>query len=173
MILEEEKRLTELTRKMLEFDRGDAKRCQHFLKVATFAQLIAKGEELSDSDYYTVLAAALVHDIGIKPAEAHLHCNSGKAQEQEGPAYAEALLSECGYEDAVIKRVSYLVGHHHTYSEIDGADYQILVEADFLTNLYEDGVSKVAAQTALEKIFKTQTGRELLTTMYLSEEQQF
>ena len=35
----------------------------------------------------------------------------------------------------MIRRVEYLVGHHHTYKDIDGLDYQILVEADFLVNI--------------------------------------
>ncbi len=44
-----------------------------------------------------------------------------------------------GWPETVIRRVSYLVGHHHTYTEIDGMDYQLLVEADFLVNLFEEG----------------------------------
>lgn len=38
--------------------------------------------------------------------------------------------------------MEYLVGHHHTYKDIDGLDYQILVEADFLVNYFEDGLDK-------------------------------
>ena len=63
-------------------------------------------------------------------------------------------------------RVAYLVGHHHTYTNIDGMDYQILVEADFLVNLYEDSVPKAAAQNALDKIFKTQTGKTICKEMF-------
>ena len=64
-------------------------------------------------------------------------------------------------------RVAYLVGHHHTYTNIDGMDYQILVEADFLVNLYEDSVPKAAAQSALDKIFKTQTGKTICKEMFV------
>ena len=35
----------------------------------------------------------------------------------------------------VTERVAYLIGHHHTYDKIEGMDYQILVEADFLVNI--------------------------------------
>ena len=45
-------------------------------------------------------------------------------------------------------------------------DYQILVEADFLVNLYEDSVPKAAAQNALDKIFKTQTGKTICKEMF-------
>ena len=50
------------------------------------------------------------------------------------------MLGRLHFDEKIIRRVSYLVGHHHTYDQIDGLDYQILVEADFLVNLYEDGV---------------------------------
>ena len=56
---------------------------------------------------------------------------------------------------------------HHTYTNIDGMDYQILVEADFLVNLYEDSVPKAAAQNALDKIFKTQTGKTICKEMFV------
>jgi hypothetical protein len=62
--------------------------------------------------------------------------------------------------------VSYLVGHHHTYSGIDGADYQILVEADFLVNLYEDSLPREAIMSVYNRIFKTETGRKLCGTIF-------
>ena len=60
----------------------------------------------------------------------------------------------------------YLVGHHHTYENIDGMDYQILVEADFLVNFYEDQLPAGAIRTAREKIFRTAAGRELCALLY-------
>ena len=48
------------------------------------------------------------------------------------------MLQRLQYTEEVIDRVCYLVAHHHTYSHIEGKDYQLLVEADFLVNLYED-----------------------------------
>ena len=63
------------------------------------------------------------------------------------------MLKSLGFEQDVIERVSYLVGHHHTYTDIDGMDYQILVEADFLVNILEDGLAKEAALQAYQNIF--------------------
>ena len=65
------------------------------------------------------------------------------------------MLAELGYPTDVTERVCYLVGHHHTYHDIDGADYQILVEADFLVNLYEDEISEEGQKAACENIFRT------------------
>lgn len=82
-------------------------------------------------------AAAYVHDIGIKVAEEKYGRCTGKLQEQEGPAVAREMLEKLGFEEKVPERVCYLVGHHHTYTDMDEMDYQILVEADFLVNLYK------------------------------------
>ena len=91
----------------------------------------------------------------------------GQKQELEGPPIAEKLLPACGYAPAVCARVCYLIGHHHTYVGIDGADYQILVEADFLVNIFENGMAQEAARKIRDNIFKTKTGRKLLTDLYL------
>lgn len=45
-------------------------------------------------------------------------------------------------------RVCWLVGHHHTYTDIRDLDYQILVEADCLVNLYEDDAPRSAVEAA-------------------------
>ena len=85
-----------------------------------------------------------------------------------GSAPACVLCDESQFfTPAQADRVAYLVGHHHTYTNIDGMDYQILVEADFLVNLYEDSVPKAAAQSALDKIFKTQTGKTICKEMFV------
>ena len=142
-----------LITEMIRYYAGDPKRIQHFVKVYEFAK-------------YILETAAIVHDIGIKPAEEKFGQCGGKLQEQEGPAVAQKLLAELGYPEKVIARVCYLVGHHHTYDGIDGMDYQILVEADFLVNLYEDGVSGEAVERAGEKIFRTKSGTDILETMF-------
>ena len=91
---------------------------------------------------------------------------SGRLQEQEGPFYARKMLGELGFEEADINRICYLVGHHHTYADIDGIDYQILVEADFLVNFYEDNLGKNTIETTLQKIFQTESGKTLCRLCY-------
>jgi hypothetical protein len=49
---------------------------------------------------------------------------------------------------------------------MDGLDYQILVEADFLVNIYEDQLSEDAIDSVYRKIFKTDTGKKLLKEIY-------
>lgn len=155
-----------LTEKMMSFNQSDPKRIQHFIKVHQFSQLIGHMEKLDAHTQFLTECAALVHDIGIRPAEEKYGSCTGKLQEQEGPAYARKMLEELSLEEADIARVCYLVGHHHTYTDIDGMDYQILVEADFLVNFYEDGVGSEGIQTALEKVFRTDAGKNLCRIAY-------
>lgn len=156
----------ELMNEMITYYSGDPKRIQHFLKVFTLAKLIGEGEHLPEETQNVLEMAALVHDIGIKVAEEKYGDCSGKYQEQEGPSVARAMLERLQVEAPVIDRICYLVGHHHTYHAIDGLDYQILVEADFLVNMYEDGLSQDAVATAYRKIFQTETGRDMCRRMF-------
>ena len=59
-----------------------------------------------------------------------------------------------------------MVGHHHTYKDIDGIDYQILVEADFLVNMFEGEMSMDAIKSALNKVFRTDTGKKYCCLIY-------
>lgn len=161
-----ERLLHDLMLKMIEFDAGDPKRIQHFVKVASFARTIGLGEGLDADTQQTLEAAAIVHDIGIRPSEEKYGDSIGKHQEELGPEPARRMLAEVGFGAERCERVAYLVGHHHTYTNIDGVDYQALVEADFLVNLFEDDASAAAVASAGEKIFRTVTGRRLLDTMF-------
>lgn len=154
--------------KMIEYFKGDPKRIQHFLKVYEIASIIGRNETIDEKTLFILETASIVHDIGIKPAEEKFSSASGKLQEQEGPKLAERVLESLGYDKEVIDRVCYLVGHHHTYSGIDGADYQILVEADFLVNFYEDKTELSGIKTVYEKIFKTKTGMYLCESMFFN-----
>lgn len=156
-----------LIRQMISYYANDPKRIQHFLKVYQFAKFIGEEEGLDDNTQYILETAALVHDIGIKKAELVYGNCSGKHQEELGPKEAENMLKKLGYESQVVERVCYLVGHHHTYTNVEGMDYQILIEADFLVNLYEDHVETEGCQKALDTIFRTRTGKGLLEEMFL------
>ena len=158
--------VTPILNAMIAYDKGDPKRIQHLLKVHAFARLIGLGERLDPDTQFLLETAAVVHDIGIHKAEAVYGSSSGKYQEELGPAEAEALLTPLGLSRQVIERVMYLVGHHHTYTTIDGIDYQILVEADFLVNLYEGDEPLAARKRAYETIFRTETGKRMCQQLY-------
>lgn len=151
---------------MIEFYKGDAKRIQHFCKVHSYAKLIAETENVDKNCLFTIEAAALTHDIGIHICEEKYGSCNGKLQEKEGPAIAEKLLGELGFDRNVSERVQYLIAHHHTYDNINEMDYQILVEADFLVNIMEEGSSKEAVIKAYQNIFKTSCGKKICREMF-------
>ena len=154
---------------MIRLYSGDPMRIQHFCKVHSYAKLIAEMEHVDASTLFILEAAALTHDIGIHLCEEKYGSSNGKLQEKEGPAIAEKLLKELQFEENVIERVKYLIAHHHTYDAIDGIDYQILVEADFLVNYFEDGLDQERIKTSAEKIFKTETGKKIVKEMFFPE----
>ena len=158
--------LNKLTLEMIEYYTGDTKRIQHFLKVHELSRLIASCEGVDEKTLLTVEASAVVHDVGIKIGEKLYGVCTGKQQEQLGPPMAKRMLADAGFPEDVTERVCYLVGHHHTYENIDGIDLQILIEADFLVNLYEDSVAKDGVLSAFNSIFRTNTGKLLCRQMF-------
>ena len=154
--------------KMIEYYAGDARRIHHFLKVHSFAKLIGEMEGVTGEELEILEVAALVHDIGIKPAEERYgkgHCG-GKLQEQLGPEPARKMLTELDFDEDIIDRVCFLIAHHHTYEGAQGLDWQILLEADFLVNAFEDSLSKESIKSFRDKVFKTKTGIKMLEEMY-------
>lgn len=160
---------TRVIEAMIDYYGTDLRRINHFLKVFSFAKTIGELEGIDSDSQRLLEVAAAVHDIGIKKSEEKYNSSAGKYQELEGPPEAKRLLCSLGFDSDFIAEVCYLVGHHHTYSDINSLPYQILVEADFLVNLYEDGASLSAVKTAEEKIFRTESGLKLLKKMFFSD----
>ena len=157
----------QLIMQMTEFNRGDAKRIQHFMKVYEYAHLIGKLEGLDAETQKILDIASIMHDIGIRPSEEKYGRCDGKLQEQEGPVYARKMLEE--FEEVSKEetdRVCYLIEHHHTYTGVDEEDYRILLEADFLVNAYEDKLNVENILAVRENVFRTKNGTTLLNMMY-------
>lgn len=157
--------------KMMEFNAGDPKRIQHLIKVYEFAHVIGVKEGLPADALRILDMASILHDIGIRPSEEKYGRCDGKLQEQEGPAYARELLSAFPeVSENETDRICYLIAHHHTYVNVEGLDYRILLEADFLVNALEDELSKDAIIHFGDSVFETKTGIHLINVMFGSEE---
>ena len=152
---------------MIRYDGGDVPRIQHFVKVHDFAATIGVSENLDEETQFILEAAAILHDIGIHPAEAKYGNCNGKAQEELGPDKARKLLQEVGgFTDAQTERICWLIGHHHTYSNVTSADHRILLEADFLVNSFEDHIAPNGIATFREKVFRSPSAIDLLNKMW-------
>jgi hypothetical protein len=159
-------KIGEIISAMTEYFALDARRVNHFIKVYGFAKSIGECEGLSDKEQYILEAAALTHDIGIKNSELKFGNAGGFHQQVEGPPEAEKLLGALGVETEIIERVCWLIAHHHTYADIQGLDYQILIEADFIVNAFEDEMHIKAVRGFRDQYFKTKTGIKILNALY-------
>ena len=156
-----------VTNKMITFSEGNLHDINHFMKVYAFARTIGMSEQLDPEQQEILEISALVHDIACPLCRQKYGNTNGSYQELEGGPLATALLSELALPQKLIERVSYLVAHHHTYTNVDGMDYQILLEADFLVNADESNMAGDAIKAAKESIFHTKTGKKLLQDIYL------
>ena len=52
------------------------------------------------------------------------------------------------------------------FTDIDGADYQVLVEADYMANATENGYGWQNAENFMRTIMKTESGKRLLRTVF-------
>ena len=158
--------LSQLISRMIDESRGNFHDINHFLKVYAYARTIGLQEGLTAEVQTTLEAAAIVHDIACPLCREKYGSTHGPYQEAEGAVLAAEFLRDSGLSPAIIDRVVYLVGHHHTYTGVDGADYQILLEADYLVNAEESGYKPEAIRHVRETVFKTTTGTALLDSLY-------
>jgi HD superfamily phosphodiesterase len=154
-----------LTRYITYYEK-DVYSINHMLKVYSFARNIAIQEGIEGDLLNIIEASSILHDIGIKESMKKYNSAAGNYQEMEGPPIARQWLGELKLDNSFIDRVCYLIGHHHSYSYIDNIDFQILVEADFLVNIYENNMGKNEIAKIKEKYFKTKAGTAILDSMY-------
>lgn len=153
---------------MIAYNAPDVRRINHALKVFSFTQSICCGEKVGTDVQLIAGLCGLLHDIGIHAAERKYHSSAGSYQELEGPAQAEPMLAAYNLPREIRERILFIIGHHHSYSNIDGLDFQILVEADFLVNIYEDEMKRDEILACKSRLFRTARGMELLDALYLS-----
>ena len=159
-------RVSELMEKMIAYSDGNRRDINHYVKVYAFARTIGEGEGLSDDEQETLEAAAVIHDIAVPLCRRKYGKTDGPLQEKEGMILAESILEDTDFSDDAKKRIVYLVGHHHTYTGVDGPDYQILLEADYIVNADEHELSRDNIKQAMQSIFKTRTGPTILRLIY-------
>lgn len=149
----------------------DFKRIGHAAKVASCAEQIARQEQ---ADPAVVLAAAYLHDIGIKEAERTRQSTEARYQEELGPQVAREILSEFGADPVLIDEVCDIIGHHHHPRPEETANFKAVYDADQIVNLEER--QECAPQDAqklkerIDKVFLTSTGKRLANERLLDEE---
>ncbi len=151
---------------MFKLYSGDPKRIQHFIKVNELAKFIGRKEGIDKDEMFILDLASLLHDIGIKRCEELYGSTAGNLQEFEGPTIAGELLEDFNLDESVINRVCFLISKHHTVKDVEGLDWQILLEADFLVNAFEEKYSPKQIKRYKDNVFKTDTGKKLVELFY-------
>jgi predicted HD phosphohydrolase len=121
-----------VARILIEHFGTDDRRIEHALRVLYHAERLM--ENRSDCDADIVIASALLHDVGIKPAEAKHGYNDGRTQEAYGPPVAGELLASIGFPAAKSEIVRNIIGNHHSPSRYDYPELALLKEADRIVN---------------------------------------
>ena len=162
-------RICDAVSKMISASKGNQHDICHFMKVWAYARMIGEAEGLDECTQKTLEFAAVVHDIAC-PLLRKEHGNApGNLQEIYGPPLVREFYKNSGIDDETLDRICYLVGHHHTYTKVDGMDYQILLEADFLVNAGENEKDRRHVLSFCDKVFKTATGKAMLEEIYIKD----
>ena len=158
--------VAQIMEKMIAFSEGNLHDIDHLMRVWTYAKTIGELERLDPEAQFVLEVAAITHDIACPLCREKYGNTNGKLQETEGVPMVGAFLADCGLSAAQVERVKYLVGHHHTLTGIEGMDYQILVEADYIANAAENGYGADNLRNFENRVFRTEAGRRLLRSVF-------
>lgn len=160
--------IANIVKAMMEYSEHNLHDITHFLKVWSLAKTIGTLEQLEPDTQLVLETAAIVHDIACPLCRQKYGHTHGPQQELEGQPLTRDFLRAFPLTEAQKQRVEYLVGHHHTLKNIQGSDYQILIEADYLVNAEESHYSVENLRHARQSFFKTPSGITLLEAMFVN-----
>lgn len=145
----------------------DIRRINHAKKVLGYAEVLLEKE---GGDPLVVMAAAILHDIGIHKAEEKYKSSAGNYQEIEGPPIAREIMERLQFKKEVVDEVCEIIANHHSPGKVDTLNFKALYDADWMVNLkdeYAFGNKEKLAKT-IDKVFLTPSGKELARQTYLS-----
>ena len=149
-----------LVAEMKQYFGEDERRISHALRVTAFAEEILQEE---DGDEDVVIAAAILHDIGIPEAERKYNSSAARYQEIEGPPVAREILEKQGLAESFVEEVCEIIGSHHSPKNVDTNNFRIVYDADWLVNLKDEygHKNKEELSRIIEKVFLTPTGKRI------------
>jgi HD superfamily phosphohydrolase YqeK len=149
---------------------NDNRRIRHARRVTDFAEglLLKEG-----GNREVIIAAAILHDIGIKECERKYGSTDGQLQEKEGVPIARKILTECGLSEDVVVQACRIIASHHSPGEIDTLDFKIIWDADWLVNLRDecDIKDRKKLKDIIEKTLLTESGRSKAKEIYCEGEE--
>ncbi len=122
----------EIGRLLIDYFEQDNRRIEHAFRVLHHADRLMV--DYPGCDEEIVIAAALLHDIGIKLSETELGYQDGATQEEYGPAVAGELLAAIEFPAEKTEIVKNIIGNHHSPSRYDYPELELLKAADLIVN---------------------------------------
>lgn len=158
--------ISQIIEKMIAFSNGNIHDIDHFIRVWSYAKTIGELEYLDKEKQYILEVASITHDIACPMCRERYGNTNGKKQETHGAILVREFLEKTDLTETQTERVVFLVGHHHTFKDVNSFDHQILLEADFLANACENGYSKKIIENFLKKTAKTKSGSKLIQEIF-------
>ncbi len=158
--------VSQIMERMIAFSDGNIRDINHLICVWSYAKTIGELEKLDLDTQFILEVTAITHDIACPLCRRKYGNAGGKLQEREGDPLVRSFLSDKGLTEVQIERVAFLVGHHHTLAGIDGLDWQILVEADYIVNAVENGYSLQNISHFIENNMRTESGKRLARSVF-------
>lgn len=155
----------QILEKMIEFSDGNVHDIEHLTKVWAYARTIGQLEGLDEETQFITEVAAIVHDIACPLCREKYGSSRHIYQELEGEPMSRDFLSDKGLSLRQIERISFIVGHHHSLTKIDGVDFQIVAEADYIVNACEQHQNKTMIEGFLKNYAKTDSGIRLIRSV--------
>lgn len=160
--------LDELIAAMKKEFGSDQPRITHALRVLEYAEEILHKET---ADPRVVLAAAVLHDIGIQQAEKEYGSSAGQYQEITGVPIARRIMNELGIDAETLEHACKIIANHHSARDIDTAEFRIVWDADWLVNIATeyplDDYPRL--RQLITKVFRTAAGKKIAREIYLTE----
>ena len=136
------------------------------MKVWAYAKTIGEFETLDPETLFLLEEEAITHDIAFPACREKYGNANGKFQEHEGPLLIKAFFADTDLDESQTDRISRVVGYPHTYKGVDGPDWQILLETDYIVNAAENGYSKENALNFLNSYVRTAVGKRRIQEVF-------
>lgn len=156
-----------LLKAVILFEEGHSKRTRHLLTVHSLADMLSSSANVSVEERQQILAAAILHDIGIKPCKEKYGSAPQELQRKEAVALVHLFLEEADYAPSYEAEVLRLVQHHHCYKEPMDLRLRILIEADVIANFLEGE----EVTPSMLKSIRSSYGKEIIHMMQLKGDQ--
>ena len=144
---------------------SDVSRIDHAKRVLRFAEELLAEEP---ADPVVVIAAAVLHDVGIKAAEEKYGASTGKRQEEEGPPIVRSMLTKLDYRPRVVDEICEIVAHHHSPGTLETLNFKVLCDADMLVNLWKKALTVRPADlpALIDRKFLTEKGKKIALRVF-------